>query len=292
MNKQNLLVIGGGPIGLITAWTLSKTKGTYVEVFSKSGERKRNYDIFIGGNQANKKQWRPNYLEEVKNSIKYDMIFVAKPFKYAKIFLESNRDLWESNKVRILILCSIAGKFDEYNDYVTLAWPNISVEIVKHKINATGPLKLEILSTDLSMEGSEVEKKVKDLGIDLIRAKDINHFNFLALNTYATYKALARREVCFNNKKSIWLETVYKIIEDMKLNIDDFEMHIHQNISKYAEGLFKELEIRQQEEDSSPLGINLKLLITDKCKMQNYIEEYEEQLNNLRRTTHTLKSSQ
>ena len=139
MQNQNILVEGSGPIGLLTAWTISKSTNTSVEIYTESKGMSSNYSVAIDNKLCERESWIPQFVNMPNKRHGYNMIFICKPLTIANAFLLKNVELWEYNRCQIIVLASFAAGIErtKYYKYVYFAWPNVSVEIDRNKINAT-----------------------------------------------------------------------------------------------------------------------------------------------------------
>lgn len=280
MQNQNILVVGSGPIGLLTAWTISKSTNTSVEIYTESKGMSSNYSVAIDNKLCERESWIPQFVNMPNKRHGYNMIFICKPLTIANAFLLKNVELWEYNRCQIIVLASFAAGIErtKYYKYVYFAWPNVSVEIDRNKINATTALELHILTNKGETKAERMGENLNRFGIKTIYVENPQYFYIIAMITYASYTALIDKKTSYTQKKDLWIKIMAQSIAKQGLTVGMVEkQYFGTSIVEFAEKAFEMLYHCYMDTNYNSMAKNLKILLKRKDRMENYIKDYDEQ---------------
>ena len=280
MQNQNILVVGAGPIGLLTAWTISKSKNTSVEIYTESKEISSHYSVAINNKLCERDSWIPQFIDMPSKLNRYNMIFICKPFTIVDKYLLKNVELGEYNRCQIIVLASFAAgiKTTKYYKHVYFAWPNVSVEIDKNKINATTALELHILTNKGKTKTERMGENLNRFGIKTIYIANPQYFYIIAMITYASYTALIDKKTSYTQKKDLWIKIMAQSIAKQGLTVGMVEkQYLGASIVEFAVEVFEILYHCYMDTNYHSMAENLKILLKKRDRMENYIKDYEEQ---------------
>ncbi len=281
MKRKQVLVIGSGPVGLFTAWTISRAPNNNVEIFTTRENTRSNYSVSINGLSSEKANWYPQFMNSTPNYEDYGLIIIAKPYTLVHEFLLRNRNLWLSGKIKILALSSFSLKPTNYtySNYVCFGWPNISVEINESKINATSNMQLLLWNDIRNHNSSKLKEFISSFNINAIRIKDLTYFIAKSMITYATYIVLLDKSIDFSQQSVKWTEIVFKQSNKLGLDIARVEKILcGGNLNSFSLQLFQTLHTYLSCKNLVGEAININILMQDQARLENYIKDYESQL--------------
>ena len=281
MRTKQILVIGAGPIGLFTAWTISRATGNDVEIHTTNREIRSKYSVNINGLFIDGVNWYPQFLYSIANYNNYGLIIIAKPYRLVHGFLLMNKNLWMSGNTKILVLSSFSIKpiNFSYSHSVCFAWPNTSVEIDDNVINSTASLELELWMDRRNENSIKLRNTISSYGINTKCINDLNYFLTKAMLTYATYMVLLEKRMSFTQKPQTWIEIILRQSQCLNLDIESVEqIFCGGNIKNYSIQLFKELHTYILSNNHISAAVNLNILMKDSSRLENYIKDYENQI--------------
>ena len=280
MIRNRILVIGAGPVGLFTAWTISRATGNNVEVLTISNKIRNKYSVNINGVPYESGWWEPQFVDSIDNYDHYCLIIIAKPYRLVHKLLLENTITCLFGKIKILVLSSLSMNPTNYtySNYVSFGWPNISVEIDANIINSTGIMQLELWNDMKNDTSIKLKNTICSFGINTKCMKNLNYFKAKSMLTYATYIVLIEKNMSFTHKSEMWREIVFKQCERLSLDIDSVEQMIFGgSIKTYSLILFKQLHTYMTSNNQVSEAINFNILMQDKSRFLNYIKDYEAQ---------------